>query len=375
MRIGVNARLLLTGKLEGIGWHAWEIISRLIKLHPQHQFILFYDRHQDIRIPVGHNVLPVSLGPPSRHPLLIHIWCEYVLPRACLDHRLDLFYSPEPLMPGALKVPVIITIHDLTPYRMPETMTRAHRWYYQYIIQRNINKANHILTVSNFSKQELISLFNLKPDNITVVYNAARAIFKPIEAIARQLIRDRFAQCNPYFISVGAIHERKQILQIIQAFELFKTTYKTLHKLLLVGKYMGRQPRIKAAVDHSHYKRDIIHLGYLEEENLANVMASADALINLSAYEGFGMPLVEAFQSGTPVIAAARSCYPEIAGHAAILVDPEDSQLVSESMWWITKHPDRLRDLGLIQALRFDWDQSAQGIASIFVKIYTENKN
>lgn len=365
MRIGVNARLLLKGRLEGIGWHAWEIISRLIRRHPEHHFILFYDRHTDILVPDGSNRSVIKLSPQSRHPILIHLWCEYVLSYACRREQIDLFYSPEPLMPGDISVPSIITVHDLTPFRMPETMPWAHRRYYQYILKRNLKQAHQVITVSQFSKQEIISLTRRTEESIAVVYNAARNIFKPFTINQKQSIQDHYTASKPYFIVVGAIQKRKNVDLAIKAFDFFKSTYYQPHKLVIVGKFMGPQPQVNHAIHQSSYKTEIIELGYQDDKDLAALMASATALLNLSSYEGFGMPLVEAFQCSTPVIASNQSCYPEITGDAAILVDSANLSNIVEAMSQFAKDPNPWTEKGKKESKRFDWDQSAQQVSAI----------
>ncbi len=370
MRIGINARLLLRDRLEGIGWHAWEIIRRLTQNHPGHEFILFYDRREGILIPEGKNIHTVVQFPPSRHPLLIWWWCR-ALGLACVHHRIDVFYSPEVLMPSGSSIPCLITIHDLSPLVLAHSLPLAHRWYYQYYTKKNAQEAAHLFTVSQFTRSEIIRILCVQPEKLSVVYNAARPSFRPIPESER--VRNRFTDGKPYFIYIGALHQRKNVDKIIEAFDVFKKREGSNYKLMLAGKFMGKHRRIRTALAKSGNKADILFPGYVPENDLSLLIAGAEAMINLSEYEGFGMPLVEAFQSGTPVIAADRSCYPEICGDACLLVDPYDIPAVVEAMQRAMQNRKALSAAGFLQAGKYDWEESAEQVWRR-VKIEVEKK-
>lgn len=373
MRIGINARLLLRDRLEGIGWHAWEIIRRMTQKHPGHEFVLFYDRRDGILIPDGKNIQPVVLFPPSRHPLLIWWWCR-ALGLACVHYRIDVFYSPELLMPGGSIIPCLITIHDLSPLVIPRSLPFAHRWYYQFYTKKNAREAAHLFTVSQFSRSEIIRLLSVPPEKLSVVYNAARPSFRPTPD--SENIRNRFTGGNPYFIYVGALHQRKNADKIIEAFDAFKKQEGSKHKLILAGKFMGKHRRIRTALAKSRYRADLLFPGYVPENDLSLMLAGAEALINLSEYEGFGMPLVEAFQSGTPVIAANRSCFPEICGDACLLVDPYNIPAVVEAMQRAIQNRKVLGAAGILQAGGYNWDESAELVWSrINLELVRENQS
>lgn len=365
MHIGINARLLLSNRLEGIGWHAYELITRLIRLNPQHQFYLFYDRKQNIIIPEAKNVKAISLFPPSRHPILIHAWCEYALRKALKKYNIDVFYSPEVLMPGSKRIRCIITAHDLSPVVMPHSLPWSDRIYFQYLIKRNLGQADKIITVSNFSMHEILTTFDMQASKIEVVYNGVRSIFKPLSDAERSAIRIQYTHGHPYFISVGSIHARKNIDKVITAFEAFKRKYRTGHQLILAGKYMGLSAIAKQAIETSSFARDIVCTGYIADEQLASLLGAADASINLSEYEGFGMPIIEAMACEVPVIAADRSCFPEICGNAALLVDPYDSNQVCDAMKTCLDTKSEMVIRGRMELSRFNWDVSAEKISSI----------
>ncbi len=363
MRIAINARLLLHDKLEGIGRHAYELISRLILLHPEHEFILFYDRRQDIIVPPGAQVRAVSLYPVSRHPLLLWYWTEISLKKALIKYQADLYYSPEPILPDNLLIPSIITIHDISPLVLPDALPWDHRFYYQYILKRNIRKATHLITVSDFSKKEIIKHYGVGSQKIEILSNAAGINVRP----SPLSILPEY----PYFISISSIHDRKNVDLIIKAFDLFKSKYKTNHQLVLAGRRMGKHDKFLHSLAQSPNKKDILETGYLSEEKKVQLLAFAAALINLSEYEGFGIQLVEAFQTGVPVIAADRSCYPEITQGAALLVNPTDSLAVAEAMSTSLIDPGTMIQKGLMRAKDFDWLVSAKKLSALIHRSFS----
>lgn len=365
MRIAVNARLLLKNKLEGIGWHAYELVSRLVLLCPEDQFILFYDRKDGILVPHGANVEVKILKPVTRHPLLLWYWTEVYLKAAIKKCKAEVFYSPEPILPHGLKIKSIITIHDISPKILPTSLPFSHRKYYNYILARNIKNADHIITVSHFSKQEIIKHYTVNAATLSVIYNAARKIFKPLPECEKVEIRKKYTGGERYFIYLGSINERKNVDKIIKSFDLFKGTSKTGHKLILVGKRMGKFEKVNTAMTHCHFNNDIIEMGYVEDGLAARLLASADALINLSEYEGFGMPLVEAMQSGVPVLAAANSCFPEIIQDAGKLTSQSDVNQIAQDMFFVFQYPDQLIQKGLKRSSEFNWDTSAKLLCTI----------
>jgi len=360
MRIAVNARLLLKNKLEGIGWHAYELISRMVKLNPNDHFILFYDRSEGIVIPEGKNVEIKSIRPITRHPFLLWYWADLSLKRALRESEAEVYYSPEPIMPKGLTIKTIITVHDISPKIMPNALPFSHRIYYNYILRRNIRIADYIISVSNFSRQEMVTHYGVHPDKITVIYNAARKNFKPLTEKEKIVIRKKYTGGERYFIYLGSIHERKNTDKIIKAFDLYKLSSQSRLKLILVGKRMGKFDKVVTALAESKFKEDIFELGYVKESLAIGLLAAADALINLSEYEGFGMPVIEAMQCGVPVIASNASCFPEIVKDAGILTDQHDLNQISNDLFTIVQHPDEFIEKGFKRSSQFNWDNSAQ---------------
>lgn len=362
MRIAVNARLLLKGRLEGIGWHAWELLTRIIKSQHAHTFILYYDRKEGIQVPEGKNVIFKSLNPVTRHPILLHYWTEISLKQEILKDKIDIYYSPEPILPSGLTCKTVITIHDISPILFPGTLSYAHRKYYQYLLPLNANKASSIITVSNFSKSEIEKNLKVSAKKISVVHNAARSSFYPLPKNEKTDHPNKHTINKKYFLSISSINKRKNIHKIIQAFDSYKSKTKLDYKLVLVGKRMGSYPALDDALNKSSNKNDIVFTGYLQDNEINHLLNDAIALINLSDYEGFGMQLVEALAVGTNVIASDRSCYPEILASNGIIVNPENISEIVEAMM----NSDFFNEN--VPRILYNWDYSASQIINIFTK-------
>src|ERR1700733_4889976 len=171
MKIAVNTRLLLKNKLEGIGWFSYETLKQMTVQHPEHQFYFVFDRPFDPEFIFSKNITPVVIGPPSRHPVLWYIWFNWSLSRVLKRIRPDLFLSPEGYICLNTNVKTINVMHDIAYEHYPESVPKLVKSYYKYYFPKFAQKAERIATVSQFSKEDIVKLYNIDPDKIKVVYN------------------------------------------------------------------------------------------------------------------------------------------------------------------------------------------------------------
>ena len=180
LRIGVNTRLLLKGKLEGIGYFQQQILFRMVKSHPQDEFVFFFDRKYDTDFVFAKNVIPVVIPLPARHPLLWVLYFDYLLPLYIKKYKIDIFFSPENYIPGNCKIPTVCTIHDLNFYHNGKYIgDNWHQRYFMKYFPLNARKSDKIITVSNFSKDDISSSFGIDKSDIEVVYNASNPVYSP----------------------------------------------------------------------------------------------------------------------------------------------------------------------------------------------------
>ena len=368
MKIAVNTRFLLPGRLEGFGWYTHEIVRRMVRQHPEDEFLFFFDRPFDPRFVYGPNVTPLVLFPPARHPILWWLWFEQAVPRVLRKHRADVFFSPDSYLSLRSEVPTVMTCHDIVPLHQPESIPFATRKYYQHYLPKFLRRADHVLTVSEYVRQDIVQTVGLDPGKISVAYNGCRETFVPLQEVEKQKIRQQFSNGQEYFFYTGAIHPRKNIPRLIRAFDLFKQKTGAPVKLVLAGRLAWQTSDVTAALEQSRYRADIHLLGYVPEETLPKLMASAVALTYVSLSEGFGLPMLEAMHTDTPVLAANATCLPEIAGDAALLVDPMSENAMAqglEKLWKDRVFGQNLVARGKVQRERFSWEVAAEKVYGV----------
>lgn len=363
MRIAVNTRFLMEGKLEGLGWFTHETIKRWVEWHPEHEFIFIFDRPFSEQFIFGNNVTGVVAFPPARHPILFYWWYEWSIPRILRQYKADVFVSPDGFMSLKTPVPTLMVLHDIAWKHFEGHVNFSTFHYYNHYVPKFIEAAGRIATVSNYSKQDMVHSFGANPDKIDVVYNGSHEQYQALAAETIQQVRDQYSEGQPYFLYVGSIHPRKNVERLLQAFNQFKKTTKTPLKLLIVGRRMGKGSAIEQLLPKLEHAEDIIFLGYLSTDELPKVVGGAYALTYVSLFEGFGIPLLEALYCNVPSITSNTSSMPEVIGDAGLLADPTSIEDIAQQMQRLWEQPQlrqALVEKGKEQRQLFSWEQTAQ---------------
>lgn len=363
MRIGVNTRLLLDERIEGIGRFSYEILKRLAKEHPEHTFVFFFDRRYNVKFVFANNVIPVVLFPQARHPFLWYLFFEFAVPIALKKHKVDVFLSLDGWLSLTTKTCTIQVLHDLHYEVCPQYLPFFTRKYFQHFFPLFAKRANYLITVSEFCKKSIANLYDINEDKIAVAHNSSRELFQPVSLQQISDVKLKYTNNEDYFIVVGPIHPRKNTYNIILAFIEFKKRSKSKCKLLIAGKFMYRFFGKKNGSKLKEFRNDIVFLGYLKDEELHRVLASSLCLVYASNYEGFGIPIIEAMGCGVPVITSNTSSMPEVAGDSSILVEPSNIGDIAEAMCVIYNEPgtrQKLIEKGYKNVRRFSWDDSAK---------------
>ncbi len=374
MKIVVNTRLLIKNKLDGIGWFTFETLRRITKNHPEHEFYFLFDRKYSDEFIFSDNVRPVILNPPARHPVLWFLWFEVSVKRFLRKINADLFLSPDGYLSLSSNIKQIAVIHDINFVHRPQDLPFFARKYYNRFFPKFAEKAVKIATVSEYSKQDISEQYNIEKEKIKVVHNGCNEIYKPVDDAVRQKIKQKYAEGKAYFIFIGTLHPRKNIAGLFKAFEKFKTETKSDFKLVIVGTKMFMTENIENAYSESKYKNDIIFTGRLNPEELHKVLASAFAMTFVPFFEGFGIPILEAFSCDVPVICSNLTSLPEVAGDAALFVNPFDIEDIKNAMLKITQDKElrnSITEKGKIRKKMFSWDKTADKLW----KIVEENIN
>ena len=365
MKIAVNTRLLLKNKLEGIGWFEFETLSRIVKQHPEHEFYFIFDRPYDASFVFAPNIKPIIAPPRARHPLLYFIWFELILPHVLKMIGADVFLSPDGYLSLRSKMRQVAVMHDLNFEHYPKDLPRSERWYYRTFFPKYAEKANRIATVSEFSKSDIIKHYHIDDEKIDVVYNGVNEIFQPVPESEKQQTKEKYTHGCAYFICVGSVQPRKNIVNLLKAFELFKTAGSSNTKLLIVGQKKWWTSKMQLLLKKMNHQQDVLFTGRVETEVLHLLMASALALTYVSYHEGFGIPIIEAFCCDTPVITSAITSMPEVAGDSALLIDPFSPTSIADAMKRIYEEVD-LRNTLIIRGRErrklYSWQITADAL-------------
>jgi glycosyltransferase involved in cell wall biosynthesis len=373
MKIAVNTRFLLKAKLEGIGIYTQEIFKRVVQLMPEHEFFFLFDRAYSSAFIFEKNVTPIVVHPPARHPFLWYWWFEKSIPKVLQENNIDVFISPDGFASLNTSVPQILTIHDLGFEHFPEHVPYLVRKFYRYFTPKYCEKATKILAVSAYTKQDIISTYNIETKKIEVVYNgfdthlaSLKGGTQPVQA--ERLVPFRGFRGEPYFIFVGAVHPRKNVLGLLKAFEQFKTSYSHAHQLVIVGRKAWMNKELEDFYAQMQFKKEVIWIEKIERADLIQLMQQSFGLVYPSLFEGFGIPIIEAMSLGIPVICSNVSAMPEVAGNAALFVQPDNTIEIATAMNELIINDVLRNDLiakGKTRATHFDWNTSAEKVVDI----------
>lgn len=362
MRIAINTRFLLKNKLEGFGWFTHEVVSRMVKNNPQHEFIFFFDRAFDDKFIYANNVTPVVLNPPARHPILFKIWFNWSVKRALKKYKADVFFSPDGYMSLTSNVKQVGVIHDLNFEHYPQDLPKSARKYLLKYFPLFAQKANKIITVSEYSKQDIIDTYKVNLNKISVAYNGIGDFFTPIKNSKKEDVKRKFTLNKDYFLFVGALHPRKNIINLFKAFDLYKTQTNSENKLLVVGEKYWWNDEIKTVFESLKNQKDIVFTGHVQSDELNEIYGAGLALVFPSYFEGFGIPLVEAMKCELPIVSSNATCLPEIASDAAIYFDPFSIEDIANSLTKISQDEalrTKLIENGKQRSNLFSWDKTA----------------
>lgn len=357
----------------GIGRYVRELIRALAALDGTTSYRLFVAG-------ATHQTLPPSPGPnftwtPTRvtplwfarlwHRLQMPLPVETFVGRVCLFHATD--FTLPPTLPGTR---TLLTVHDLSFVRAPETTTPVLKAYLDAVVPRSVRRATHVLADSQATKDDLIALYGTPADKITVLVGGVQPEFRPVmDMAARAAARQRYAVPDgPYIFSVGTVQPRKNYARLIAALARLGTAYADYHLVIAGGRGWLDEPIYRAVREHGLEGR-VHFIGFVRDDDLPALYSDAVCLAYPSLYEGIGLPVLEAMACGTPVVTSAISSMPEVAGDAAILVDPYDIDAIADGLCRLLDDSTLRAELvtrGLRQAARFTWERAAAQLLAVY---------
>jgi glycosyltransferase involved in cell wall biosynthesis len=367
MRIGIDARLVYYSRA-GIGQYIMRLAEALASLKPYHDdFVLLQSRKDNTRIVNGHHFNRVSLWTPSHHRL------EQTTLRLEIGRlRLDVLHSPDFIPPFQRNCKSVITVHDLAFLLYPHFLTKEAARYYGQIDQA-VHRTDHIIAVSQSTRQDTIKLLGVPERKITVIHEAAHPIYRPVDPEeARRHVAGTYGIDREYILFVSTIEPRKNLPGLLQAYRKLLDDYKRPEGLVLAGSRGWLSEEVYDTVKALNLDDRVRFVGRVPSEDLLYLYNAAQLLVHPSFYEGFGLPPLEAMTCGTPIIASNVSALPEVVGDAAILIDPHDVEGLTVAMWRVLTDQDLRASLaakGLKRAKMFSWQRAAQETLDVYRRV------
>jgi glycosyltransferase involved in cell wall biosynthesis len=270
----------------------------------------------------------------------------------------------------------LAVIHDLNFEHYPKDLPFSVRKYYRHFFPRFASKAARIATVSQFSKEDIIHQYHVSREKIDVVYDGSNELYSPLSGAEIQEVRNKYTHGAPYFVFIGSLHPRKNLSNLFHAFNDFKKQQPSDIKLVIVGEKKWWTKEIRRAYNNLDHPEDVIFCGRQKLAELRNILGASLALTYVSYFEGFGIPIVEAFRCNVPVITSNVTSMPEVAGDAALLVDPFSPSAIAEAMRKISMDSSLRNELirrGSIRCNEFTWQKTAERLWTSIEKAINTN--
>jgi glycosyltransferase involved in cell wall biosynthesis len=337
---------------------AFNILREMCRIAPQHDYQLLANRHHD---QVSEQVTQHPLPPPEGLPEVLYdqfLFPHLAVPRKLKEIRPDVAFFTNNLMPFWGIGSSVVIIHDMTPFIIPDSFLAPHGLYQRRYFRHAARRADHILTVSENSKQDICRLLEVKPERVTVMPLAAE-----LPSITDQAVDLSITDGRPYLLYVGAIHPRKNVKRLVQAFSKLQEAGYPDHLLVIVGQQRWMSKEILNSDAYLSASDRIIFAGRITDTELAALYSGCDAFVYPSIYEGFGLPVLEAMAYGAPVLTSNISSLPEVAGDAALLVDPYETDDILEGICKLIDSPDlalSYQKKGLSRSKEFSWEKTAR---------------
>ena len=367
MRIGIDARKLHDF---GIGTYIRNLLRELARLDQQTDFVLLCrpDDADGIRA-LGENFRPVVARAGN-----YSVTEQLTIPLLLRRERVSLFHAPHYVLPPLVHCRSVVTIHDCIHLMFPQYLpNRMAFGYARASIAMAARRATRVMTVSESSKKDIMRFFGTDPSKIDVIYNAYDERFgiEP-NADAVERVRERYQLHDQFVLYAGNVKPHKNLERLIEAFHIVRDRGLDHLKLVLIGDDISKYASLRRAVHRHQLHKYVRFLGYLHEDTLAVMYRLASVFVFPSLYEGFGLPPLEAMVSGTPVVTSNVSSLPEVAGDAAVLVDPYDPEAIADGIHRVLTNDQlrqELRQKGLARARQFSWEASVRRVREIYGEV------
>jgi glycosyltransferase involved in cell wall biosynthesis len=367
MRIALDTRLVYYRRYSGIGQYIVHLAEQLPGLDRDNSYTIVHSRKD--RTPPHHPAAQRQAAwTPSHHRLE-----QIAFPLELMRLQFDLLHSPDFIPPFAGRFRRIITVHDLNFLYYPQFLTNQSRRYYNRQIEHAVQIADHILADSHATRLDLIKLLNVPEEKITVVWLAPNVeVFRPLNPAAIAAARDRLQLPDRFVLFAGTLEPRKNVAGLLRAYRLLRDRDPHSPDLILAGSRGWLFDETRALIDDLRLSDQVRWIDSPPDDDLAALYSAATAFALPSHYEGFGLTVLEAMACGAPCIISDRGSLPEIAGGAAIEIDPDDAQELAAALAGVlndSRLQQQLRHKGLERAAEFSWDRCARETLAVYYQV------
>jgi len=373
-KIGIDCRMW---DETGIGRYLRNIVFQIAKKDTTNQYVLFLlpknmESPEILSLPVNFAKIPVNIR--------WHTFAEQIkLPIIYLQQNLDLLFVPHFNVPILYPRRFVATVHDLTilairtgrATTLPYPIYLIKRWAFKLNVLSTVLRAKAIFTVSNYVREDLIKAFNLHKKDISVTPCAVSADFHPVSTEESLPILQKHSIAKPYLFYVGNAHPHKNLESLLKAFEIVTTKRPDLN-LVLGGKKEFFYERLQSEIKGTSIEEKVIFTGFVADEDLSVLYSQAEAFVNPSLYEGFGIQILESFACGTKVICSNTTSLPEVGGNEAFYFDPREVEDMARVIFESLDLPYD-REKGFMQMQKFSWEESAQIILDKLYFVLDQN--
>lgn len=379
MRIGIEAQRIFRRKKHGMDIVALEIIRALQKIDDQNEYFIFVRKGEDPCLNETKNFRIIELSGFNYAD-----WEQIHLPRAARKHRIDLLHCTSNTAPIFYRGRIVTTLHDVIFLEKGISAYRSN-WYQlfgalyrKWVVPRSIQRADRVLTVSHYEKQEILQALDLDPNSIEVVYNAISDHFREhLSSDSLRTVRKKYGLPENYIFFIGNTDPKKNMDRVIRAYRAYCLRSSEALPLVMADVTENQLERLLQSQGLEILRKRVVLTGYIQNSDLPAIYGNASIFLYPSLRESFGIPQLEAMACGTPVISSSTSAMPEISGGAAYLVDPTDHQEIARALLAILEFPEprhTLKAKGLERSAQFKWENSAQSLLNIYKEMnYVES--
>jgi glycosyltransferase involved in cell wall biosynthesis len=366
LRIAINAIFLVTGKGGGIERYLRGLLKGLAQIDRVNEYLVFgnkdnagtfelRDNFREIVSPVSARIRPAKI-----------LWEQFVLPSLLKKEKVDIVLSAGNIAPKIFFCPSLVIIYDLIFFAHPEEFSLLERLVLRHLLHRTAMSADRIITVSESSKNEIIRWLKVPQDRMSVVYGGCDKNLRDV--IDTMVLKDKVIVKGNYIFCAASLRMYKNLDGLIKAYSVLKKKYSVPQKLVLTGHKGRYYEELQRLVRVLGLENDVIFTGFISDDELRLLYSSADVFVFPSFYEGFGLPVLEAMASGTPVVASNRTSIPEVVGDAGLLFNPDNTDEMAETIYSVLREETLKRSLiskGFERVKKFTWEKTAEGVLKV----------